>query len=783
MRLAHQKDKTVSLFDPQAVPTAGSYLWNAHTLLQVNCQGYANAQFLQPEPAKYASGPSLEATTFMQPEQPIFEHSPGRFVYVKDARDGGLFSLPFAPSKQTFEHFEFQCANDAIYWHITHRGLRLSWQVSLHAELAVEVWTLTISALDTAKQIDIYPYFPFGYRSWMNQSADFDSDLNGIICRSVTPYQKTADYFKQKEFKDLSFLLADQPPISWDARQQAFEGNGGLRAPQGVMQPQLSQSSAHYELPTAALHYQLSLTPGGEKTFRFAFGPANNRAEIEAIRATVFRQTPKLAKPNWYADQTLQMQSNDPQLDAFVNFWLPRQIAYHGDLNRLTTDPQTRNYLQDAMGLCYLAPAKARQMLLTTLGQQYADGALPDGVLLHANASLKYINQVPHTDHAVWLPIALQAYLQCSNDTDVFDLNLPFADSSETASVFTHCERALSHLLAARDHRQLSLIGQGDWCDPMNMVGYQGKGVSAWLTFATIYALQTWLQICARLGRTNQRAFWQQAIDDMTTAANTHFWHGDWFGRGITDAGRLFGIDGDEEGAIFLNPQTWALLSQCVNEEQQTSMLAAVTHHLETPYGVELVTPAFTQMHEDIGRVTQKFPGTAENGSVYNHAAAFYIYALYTIGEADHAYRLIRKMIPSLDEPDLTQRGQLPNFIPNYYRGASRQFPRTAGRSSLLFNTGTVHWLYRSLVEGLLGILVTANGVRFAPQPPSTLRHMQACKHIAGVQLDITIERTSSATCQQTYVDGVRLPQNELSQLTVGKQYSVQIQLPATTQP
>ena len=32
------------------------------------------------------------------------------------------------------------------------------------------------------------------------------------------------------------------------------------------------------------------------------------------------------------------------------NNWLGRQVFYHGCTNRLSTDPQTRNYLQDAMG-------------------------------------------------------------------------------------------------------------------------------------------------------------------------------------------------------------------------------------------------------------------------------------------------------------------------------------------------------------------------------------------------------------------------------------------------
>ena len=56
-------------------------------------------------------------------------------------------------------------------------------------------------------------------------------------------------------------------------------------------------------------------------------------------------------------------------------------------------------------------------------------------------------------------------------------------------------------LLQDRDERGLNYINQGDWCDPMNMVGYKGKGVSGWLTIATAYACMIWADICERSGR------------------------------------------------------------------------------------------------------------------------------------------------------------------------------------------------------------------------------------------------------------------------------------------
>src|SRR5690606_25315115 len=199
----------------------------------------------------------------------------------------------------------------------------------------------------------------------------------------------------------------------------------------------------------------------------------------------------------------------------------------------------------------------------------------------------------------------------------------------------------------------------------------------------------------------------------------THLWDGNWYARGITDDGVKFGVQTDGEGRIFLNAQSWALLCEAASPEQQTKLLDANSEQLDTPYGAQLCAPAFTHMRPDVGRVTQKFPGSGENGSVYNHAAAFYIAALFKHRRGDMAYAALRKMLPGPDLDDLRQRGQLPVYIPNYYRGAYRQYPRTAGRSSHLFNTGTVAWLYRSVIESLFGLRGDGDGLVIEPQLPS----------------------------------------------------------------
>ncbi len=773
------------LDNPFDLPRAASFLWNRRLLIQVTCRGYAVAQFMQPEPAKYAYAPNLEARTFMQPEQPYYAHHPGRFFYVKDEETTDLFSAPHEPVRARPDRYRFSVGKSDLRWTVERNGLAVELTLSLAAEDVVELWSVGLRNTSArTRRLSLYPYFPIGYMSWMNQSAQYRSDLQGIVARCVTPYQRVADYFKNRRFKDRTFLLADPTPDGWEARQEAFEGEGGLSRPTGVQQELLSGGEALYETPTAVLQYRLSLAAGADREFRFLFGPAFDDAEIVALRDRYLsadgfaRAAAESAAYIARGKGCLTIETPDAALDNFVNHWLPRQVFYHGDVNRLTTDPQTRNYLQDNMGMSYVRPEVARAAFLHALSQQESTGAMPDGILLVEGAELKYINQVPHTDHCVWLPVCLKAYLDETDDYAL--LREPVSDrAGHRRTVFERISDAMRWLLQARDARGLSYIAQGDWCDPMNMVGYRGKGVSGWLSVATAYALNLWAEVCAEENAGALADEFRAGAASINRAVNAHLWDGQWFGRGITDDGVVFGVSRDPEGRIFLNPQAWSILSGAADMAQRALMIRAVAEQLETPYGVLTLAPAFTAMREDVGRVTQKFPGSAETGSVYNHDAIFYVFSLYAIGERDRAFRLLRAMIPGPDEADYRQRGQLPVFIPNYYRGAYREHPRTAGRSSQLFNTGTVAWFYRCLIEGLLGVSGDRQGLLVRPQLPSHWDRARVVREFRGATFHIEMRRDAGAPGIRVVVDGHALPDNRVTAINRGATYGVEVTVPA----
>jgi len=291
--------------------------------------------------------------------------------------------------------------------------------------------------------------------------------------------------------------------------------------------------------------------------------------------------------------------------------------------------------------------------------------------------------------------------------------------------------------------------------------------------------LKLWSALCASHGRNDAAARFAEAAAAVNAVANRELWDGDWYARGITDEGVRFGIADDAEGRIYLNPQSWAMLAGAADAQRQKRLLDAVEAQLHTPYGPVMLAPPYIGMREDVGRLTQKHPGSAENGAVYNHAAAFYLHSLYAVGESDRAWSVLRAMIPGPARADVLQRGQLPVFLPNYYRGAWREIPRTAGRSSQLFNTGTVAWVYRDVIEGLFGLRGEGELLLLRPQLPSHWPQARVRRRFRGAEFEVTYRRNPAVAAMQVSVDGVACAEAAIGGIEAGRRYVVEVLLPA----
>jgi len=163
------------------MPLASAFLWNPKMMIQMNCRGYATAQFMQPEPSKYARAPVVEGKTFMLPETQYYAHHPGRFFYVKNHRTKQLFSVPHDPVRAEVDDFKFTADQHKISWRVNKDNIQVELCLSLSATMPIELWSTTVT--NTAKQVQelsFVPYFPVGFMSWMSQGADYDNELTKV---------------------------------------------------------------------------------------------------------------------------------------------------------------------------------------------------------------------------------------------------------------------------------------------------------------------------------------------------------------------------------------------------------------------------------------------------------------------------------------------------------------------------------------------------------------------------------------------------------------------------
>ena len=127
----------------------------------------------------------------------------------------------------------------------------------------------------------------------------------------------------------------------------------------------------------------------------------------------------------------------------------------------------------------------------------------------------------------------------------------------------------------------------------------------------------------------------------------------------------------------------------------------------------------------------------------------------------------------------MLQRGQLPLFIPNYYRGAFYQYPDEAGKSSHLFNTGTVAWFYRCLIENLFGVVGCKQGLRIAPQLPDDWQSARITRKFRGATFNLTYSRNSALPETKVIVDGQVIEDRIIRNIQADKTFEVKVELPS----
>jgi len=609
-------------------------------------------------------------------------------------------------------------------------------------------------------------------KSLMHVVTEIDPVTGAIFARN--PY--SPEFAERVAFVDCS---ETNRSITCD-RTEFLGRNGSTSNPSAMRRTKLANRVGAGLDPCAAIQTPMSIDDGDEKTVMFTIGSARNeddaRQLIHKTRGTA--NSYKALEDVWhYWSQTLgavRIETPDPSVDFLANGWLIYQTLScrmwaRSGFYQSGGAYGFRDQLQDAMALIHAEPSLFREQIQRAASRQFREGDVQHWWHPPVGRGVR----TKFSDDLLWLPLSLCRYVQMTGDTGLLDEPIPYLTSrllhddeeanydlpqisEDIGSVYDHALRAIDRAMKFGTHG-LPLMGCGDWNDGMNLVGQHGKGESVWLAFFLYEVLGKFATLARQRGDFGTADRLELEAGRLRGNIAASGWDGRWYRRAYFDDGTPLGSSENVECQIDSISQSWSVLSGAGTQDRTTVAMQSVYERLvkRDDQLILLLDPPFDKSDLNPGYIKGYVPGVRENGGQYTHGAIWTAMAFAEMGATDRAWELFAMINPIHHGSTTAGTGKYraePYVVAADVYGVAPH----VGRGGWTWYTGSAGWMYRLIIESLLGLHLDVDKLRFNPRPPKDwpsfkihYRYRETVYHI-----NVTCSGLGS-TIQSLKVDGV----------------------------
>lgn len=716
---------------------------------------------------------------------------PGRNLYLRDMDSGDYWSAAWQPVGKPLEQYKSECRHGTAYTRITSEYSAITTDCTYFVPLGKthELWWTRITNSDNkARTLRLFTYVEYAnswslyndltnlqYSQYIVKMAVSDNIIDHGTNVQMDPNPRN---FQDADQGRHTFLgVAGAEVSGFDTDRESFIGPyRNYSNPIAVEKGECSNSIAVGDNGCGTLQIDIVLAPGETKEFAVVMGIGEAEkegaaavaeyAELKKIQ-TAFDQL----KTHWHSRlNALSAQTPDAEFNSLFNTWNPynclityawsraASLVYAGERDGLGY----RDTVQDMLGCLHSIPDEAVDRLeLMITGQASTGGAMPVvKPFAHQPGSEKCPEETEYrSDDCMWLFNTVPAFVKETGALDFYDKVLPFADHGE-ATVLGHLRRAIEFSLARLGKHGLPCGLLADWNDCL-VLGHDGETVFVALQLR--FALKTYLEICEMKNLSDEIEWGKNHLATLDDNLAKHTWDGLWYRRAFRVDGYKFGSNENDEASIFLNPQSWAVLSGHADADKASTAMESVNRRLATEHGLMICDPPIQKLDPKIMRARLFNPGMKENAAIFCHTQGWAIMAETLLGNGNRAWQYYRAYMPS----GYNTRAEVRQIEPYVYSQSthSKYSPRF-GASRVPWLTGAATWAYHSASQYILGIQPEYTGLRIDPCIPADWPGFTVTRRFRGKLFNIEVQNpngvqkgVSKMTVNGKPVDGNVIPQ------------------------